>query len=94
MGRKLSYPNQIAKLLVELSSKYPQVNIGKHLEVIQDNCSLEWLSDKELYEKLLEYMEKIDEAKDLIAVLDEQATAEIIEDGTHLFDLAESPTEE
>lgn len=91
MGRSISYPNQIAKLLLDLSSKFPAVNLGKHIEtIICNHGSLEWLSDKELYLILLEYVETIEIEKDLTPLETELETNKIIEDGTHLFDLAEN----
>lgn len=95
MGRNISYPNQIAKIILELSTKYPLVNIGKHLDSISsDYGSLEWLSDKELYLHLKDYAEMLDEENpDLKAIMDDEETAKLIDDGTHLLDVAETDPE-
>lgn len=91
MGRNISYPNQIAKLLVELSTKYPLVNIGKHLESIaSQHGSLEWLTNEELYQHLQDYMEMLEEEPTAIAaIINDEETEKLLNDGQHLFDVPE-----
>ncbi len=88
MGRNISYPNQIGKVLIELATKYPLVNIGKHLESIASQYgSLEWMGDKELYEHLQDYKEMLDEEPNALpAIIDEEETEKILKDGQHLLD--------
>lgn len=84
---KVTYYNQIIKLLKELNKSHPKFNMGKHLStaVVGD---LWGVSDRELLKALSNYSIELDSD-----VTHEDDVDEIIKQGMTLYDLYEEEEE-